>query len=59
MISNEERKIGLFMQIQKLIKELQKFRQQEYEELQLSTRTSRLEFINGVDLISNFNSKEK
>ena len=59
MITNEERKLGLFIQTQQLIKELDKWRQQGYEELQSRTSTDRWEFINRIGLITNFNRKEK
>ena len=59
MITDEERKLGLFIQTQQLIKELGKLRQQDYEELQCRTVTGRWEFINRIDLITNLSSKEK
>ncbi len=59
MITDEERKLGLFIQTQQLIKELNKLQQQGYEELQSRTGTGRWEFINRIDLITNFSSKEK
>ena len=59
MITDEERKLGLFIQTQQLIKELDKLGQQGYEELQPRTGTGRWEFINRIDLITNFSSKEK
>ncbi len=59
MITDEERKLGLFIQTQQLIKELDRLRQQDYEKLQCRTGTDRWEFINRIDLITNFSSKEK
>ena len=59
MITDEERKLGLFIQTQQLIKELDKRRQQGYEELQSRTGTGRWEFIKRFGLITSFNSKEK
>ena len=57
MINMKERKLGLFIQTQQLMKELDKLRRQDYEELQLPTRTGRGEFVNLIDLITSFNSK--
>ncbi len=57
MISMKERKLGLFIQTQQLMKELDKLRRQDYEELQLPTSTGRGEFVNLMDLITSFNSK--
>ncbi len=59
MITDEERKLGLFIQTQQLIKVLDKLRQQGYEELQSHTETCRWEFIDRFGLIPNFNSEEK
>ena len=59
MITDKERKLGLFIQTQQLIKELGKLQQQGYEELQSRTGTGRWEYINRIGLITNFNSKEK
>ena len=59
MITDEERKVGLFIQTQQLIKELDQLRQQGFEELQSRTGTGRWEFINRIDLLTNLSSKEK
>ena len=42
-----------------LMKELDKIRRQDYEDLQLRTRAGREAFVESIDLITNFNSKEK
>ena len=55
MITLKERKLGLFIQTQQIVKELEKLRRQDYKELQLSTSTGRGEFINRIDLITSFN----
>jgi len=57
MINMKERKLGLFIQSQQLMKELDKLRRQDYEELQLRARAGRREFVNLIDLITSFNSK--
>ncbi len=59
MINMKERKIGLFIQTQQLMKELDKLRRQDYEELQLRTSTGYGEFANLMDLITSFNSEGK
>ena len=63
MLTDKERKLGLFIQTQiqtqQLIKALDKLRQQGYEELQFRTETCRWEFIDRFGLITNFNSEEK
>jgi hypothetical protein len=63
MLTDKERKLGLFIQTQiqtqQLIKALDKLRQQGYEELQFRTETCRWEFIGRFGLITNFNSEEK
>ena len=63
MLTDKERKLGLFIQTQiqtqQLIKALDKLRQQGYEELQSHTETCRWEFIDRFGLIPNFNSEEK
>jgi len=59
MINMKERKLGLFIQTQQLMKELDKLRRQDYEELQLRTSTGRGEFVNLMDLITSFNSEGK
>ncbi len=59
MISKKERKLGLFIQTQQLVKELDKLRRQDYGELQLRTRAGRGVFVDSIDLIASFNSKGK
>ncbi len=63
MLTDKERKLGLFLQTQiqnqQLIKALDKLRQQGYEELQSRTVACRWEFINRFGLIANFSSEEK
>lgn len=63
MLTDKERKLGLFLQTQiqnqQLIKALDKLRQQGYEELQSRTGACRWEFINRFGLITNFSSEEK
>ncbi len=59
MISLNERKLTLFIQTQQLMKELEKLRRHDYEELQLRTITGLGEFVNLMDLITSFNSEVK
>ncbi len=57
MISMKERKLGLFIQTQQLMKELDRLRWQGYEESQLHARADRREFANLMDLVTSINSK--
>ena len=41
MITDGERKLGIFMHTQKLVKELDKLRRQDYEEVGFYTDTNR------------------
>ncbi len=59
MITKKERKLGLFIQTQQLMKKLDKLGRQDYEELELRTGTGRTEFVNFMDLITNFNNRGK
>ena len=59
MISMKERKLGLFIQTQQLMKELDKLRRQDYGELQLRTLAGRRAFVDSIDLIASSDSKRK
>ncbi len=59
MISMKERKLGLFIHTQQLMKKLDKLRRQDYEELELRTRAGRGVFIDLIDLIASSDSKRK
>jgi hypothetical protein len=57
MITDVERKLGIFMRTQQLIKELDKLGRQDYEEVGFYTDTHRYEVINSLESITNFNIK--
>lgn len=56
MISPEERKLAMVIQIQQLRRELDNLKRQGYRELQLDTYTARRAYAAFMDLVTNLNS---